>query len=575
MNYKLFIRQIAAILLVLIVSVSYMQTEGQEKIRRIKYVDPVYTRIGGTQRPARMPSKEERVSSNKGNIVLYFWDAVPDSIKVAVTAAKELWESKIHNTVPMKIEVDWSSINDDNIATTTEVSYQSVNKIMYPCTLESYLSGIAIGGEEDAPGDALIQFNSDIAWNCSFTDDSVEGYNVYTMALRSIAVSLGFGTSLCKMQDEPLEISFYEEYPSIFDTLVYHDGKCLSSLNGRNDEITEFATSNNVHVKTLKGSYRLYAPEKYEDFKSMVYLEVANSLMSYDLGMGDKKMEIDDGTIDILNGIGWDIKDNELLKIQCGDISETGIGSSYATHTFTLNNTDSGVTSYNWKFSLKCADGSYASISTGANPEFEIPKVDGLASNYYINLNGDLEGRVECDYTVGGTVYKCRPFNVSLELKPTILNITDVKRSDNGNYTFSALFDVQYVGSDYITVEVEEEYSSVLRTARFDEPFYAHVATGNISSLYYSWVTVRAKNEYGAVENTIEFEPSYVSRSMRMSSVDMVQVCDNISVYSLQGVPVYEGPVDSFNKTALQSGIYIQSGVNRAGNTITSKILVP
>lgn len=47
------------------------------------------------------------------------------------------------------------------------------------------------------------------------------------------------------------------------------------------------------------------------------------------------------------------------------------------------------------------------------------------------------------------------------------------------------------------------------------------------------------------------------------------------SALVMQGVPVYEGPVDSFNKTALQSGIYIQSGVNRAGNTITSKILVP
>lgn len=47
------------------------------------------------------------------------------------------------------------------------------------------------------------------------------------------------------------------------------------------------------------------------------------------------------------------------------------------------------------------------------------------------------------------------------------------------------------------------------------------------------------------------------------------------SAFIMQGVPVYEGPVDSFNKTALQSGIYIQSGVNRAGNTITSKILVP
>lgn len=574
MNYKLFIRQFAAIMLVLIVSVSYMQTEGQQKIRRIKYVDPVYTRIGGPQRPARMPSKEERVSSNKGNIVLVFWDEVPDSIRVAVTVAKELWESKIHNTVPMKIEVGWLGL-DDSIATTTEVSPNERDGVVYPCTLETFLLGEPFGFGEDMPADALILLNSDIAWNCSFTDDSVEGYNVYTMTLRSIAVSLGFGTSLYKMQDEPLEISFNEIYPSIFDTLVYHDGKCLSSLYGKDDEITEFATSNDVYVNAVKGSYKLYAPETYEDFKSMVYLNIANSLMSYDLGMGDKKMEIDECTIDILNGIGWDIKDDELLKIQCSDITDTGIGSSYATHTFTLNNSGSDVSSYNWTFSLKSADGSYVSISTGANPEFEIPKVDGLASNYYINLNGDLEGRVECDYTVGGTVYKCRPFNVSLELKPTILNITDVKRSDNGNYTFSALFDVQYVGSDYITVEVEEEYSSVLRTARFDEPFYAHVATGNISSLYYSWVTVRAKNEYGAVENTIEFEPSYVSRSMRMSSVDMVQVCDNISVYSLQGVPVYEGPVDSFNKTALQSGIYIQSGVDRAGNTITSKILVP
>ena len=44
---------------------------------------------------SEMPTKAERNSSTKGFISLYFDDAVPYSMRIALTAAKEYWESKI------------------------------------------------------------------------------------------------------------------------------------------------------------------------------------------------------------------------------------------------------------------------------------------------------------------------------------------------------------------------------------------------------------------------------------------------------------------------------------------------
>ena len=144
------------------------------------------------------------------------------------------------------------------------------------------------------------------------------------------------------------------------------------------------------------------------------------------------------------------------------------------------------------EFYLKNKGGEYISVSTGNNFDFTINEISN-PREYFVNLDGDLEGKVECEYMLSGNIFKAAPFSISLELKPEILSIDDVVVISNDDYSFNLLFNVRYTGADYINVEVEEEYNTTVRLYTFEEPFIAHVKTGNITSLYYSWVTIEAK----------------------------------------------------------------------------------
>lgn len=53
----------------------------------------------------KLPPKHHRVSSKRGDIRLLGVDEFPDSVKIALEAAKSLWEAKIHNKQPIYLEV--------------------------------------------------------------------------------------------------------------------------------------------------------------------------------------------------------------------------------------------------------------------------------------------------------------------------------------------------------------------------------------------------------------------------------------------------------------------------------------
>lgn len=201
------------------------------------------------------------------------------------------------------------------------------------------------------------------------------------------------------------------------------------------------------------------------------------------------------------------IQSNTSLTIKCNDISNNGSGSSYEPHIFSLDKKNENVSNFSWRFLLKNKQGEYTQIANGNTENFTIDKVS-LPDNFYININGDLEGRIECDYSLNGQRYNAVPFSFSLELKP-IISIDNISTVDTGDSEFSLSFDVKYAGADYVSVEIEEEYNTTLRNYRFDEPYIAHVKIGNITNLYYSWVTIIVSNKYGTTSKTLEYEPTF------------------------------------------------------------------
>lgn len=283
-------------------------------------------------------------------------------------------------------------------------------------------------------------------------------------------------------------------------------------------------------------------------------------------------MSIDDETCDILRAIGWDLPLSGL-SIKCDNISDNGIGSSYESHTFSLLKGDENVSNYSWRFLLKDKQGNYTRISDGTGESFTIAEISS-PDNYFVNVNGDLEGRIECDYTLEGKRYSAIPFTLSLELKPIIFSIDDLTVVNSVPYGFYLTFTVRYAGADYVSVEVEEEYSTNLRNYRFDEPYIAHVKTGNISNLYYSWVTVIVSNKYGTAQETMEFAPTCGVKELEATSdISSNSHIVKIVLYNIDGILTFNGTPFEFENKTFKPGVYVKKEIFDNGDSRTSKVL--
>ena len=502
---------------------------------------------------SEMPTKAERSSSTKGFISLYFDDAVPDSMRIALTAAKEYWESKIPIQQEVIICAEMASLDSD-VATEVYAGYsEDIGYQGYPTALESQLVG-DVKGTIESP-DGYIYINSNKQWNCSFSNNSSEGLNVYTIGLRAIAIAFGFGSSIMQYFDE--DDGYKEKYMfgcylgSCFDKKIYDNEHYLVDFNEGSQELYNFVLFSKLQVRGQENIYNLYSSNPFVQSKSLVYLDEPSSLMHYNIGDGDKFFTIDDITIDILNGLGWNIQPSrDVSKIKCNNIGDDGIGSAYTSHTFSLQT--SNATGYNWKFYLKNSSGNFTLISSGTNSTLTIPEITST-NNYYINLNGDLEGRIECVYTANGKTHQANPFSVSLELKPTILSVDNVTINKIDNELFTVSFTVQYRGADYIAVGLEVENDPVLAETLFKEPFLAHVTTGRLSIHNNNWVHIRVYNKYGEVIRTLEF--------LRTTDAEIIYTnlnVNEITVYSIFGEKMYSGKESDFDDKLLQPGVYIK-----------------
>lgn len=262
------------------------------------------------------------------------------------------------------------------------------------------------------------------------------------------------------------------------------------------------------------------------------------------------------------------------FTIKCNDISDEGVGSAYLTHTFTLSKADENVSDYNWRFLLKDKQGKYAQISNGKDEEFTIASVS-TSDDFLVNDEGNLEGKIECDYTLNGERRGAVPFQISLDLKPSILSIDDLTKVADGDYGFYLTFTVRYVGAKSITVELEEEYSTSLRNYRFDEPDIAHVKTGSMSSLYYSWVYIIASNKYGSIRKTLEFAPEEDASVPTISDDSSNQGnVSKIVMFSLEGRLIFTGSPSEFKNRDFNQGIYLKEEIFENGLSQKSKVLI-
>ncbi|MDE6301232.1 MAG: hypothetical protein K2M19_05910 [Muribaculaceae bacterium] len=157
------------------------------------------------------------------------------------------------------------------------------------------------------------------------------------------------------------------------------------------------------------------------------------------------------------------------------------------------------------------------------------------------------------------------------ESKPVIKRIFNLERTDYDDFTFSLKFDVEYSGASCVKVEIEEEYSTTLRTTIYNEPDIVHVSTGRITGLAYSRVIVSCTNAYGTAEEVMEFAPAYPGFT---NDAENAGPFDTTTIFGVDGIPLYEGALTEIDKGILPRGIYIRVDSDMRGRHKSSKFIV-
>ncbi len=90
---------------------------------------------------------------------------------------------------------------------------------------------------------------------------------------------------------------------------------------------------------------------------------------------------------------------------------------------------------------------------------------------------------------------------------PKIISVNYTREENSGFDSYNVICDVQYTGSKYLYVSVEEEFSSLSRSQFVYQENNAHFVCKDISSSCYAWIDITAENDYGQDTYSIELPP--------------------------------------------------------------------
>jgi len=532
-----------------------------------------------------LPKVERLSSSQRGSIEMIMGDDIPDSVRVCANVAAELWQSYLNNKYPIRLDVSYVDLDSENDIE-IEVLYRP-GDIYYPTSLYAHLFDVDLGGEE-GKADAYIFINKSKEWDCSHNKEiNASTRNLTYAMMRAIAVSLGFGSSVTQKTIRGNDIIAFgkSEGHSVFDNLIFSSqGKSLKDItnigNRQNSELTNYVQptqGTNLYALKQDEKHKLYAPENFEIYKSLVYLDNKESLMHHDLKTGTKQFRVDATTIELLDAIGWGINTPSEVEIIGEGIDENGLASAYESHTFTLQNHNGGtITDALWTYALPLQNGKDTVISQSSNSlPFNIEAIDN-EDKYRINMNGGISGKIIFTGKINGKEVK-DIFYLSLELKPRIKAVNIIKKESNAPLdSYNLYYTVEYVGSDHLFIQIEEEYGTGASSKFVYEPFFAHVVSKYIIAPFYNWVDITVENEYGKDIYTIELPPYTGSdtKALPLNKPEVKNRYTYIEVFDKQGRKITR--IEDLNELRMQKqGLYILKFYKDTTCVKTTKYLKP
>lgn len=459
-------------------------------------------------------AKPQRVSSKKRGKVIYelVGNDMPDSLQTCIKVAADVWNNYLHNEDTLKLQIFYDNTSTADIK--ISVCYYQYGEMAIPQSLSRERYNI----NDNYPFDAIIHINKQSDWASGLRNISKTSKNLTYALMRAIGTSLGIGSSIEKDKHNG-SFSFTYAVPTVFDKLIFsQSGNRLSDIdNSNSQELSIFTQSNSGFLYVYKQSddYKLYAPSTFDTNKSLKYLINDKSLMHYDIPADTVDLVVDDVTIDLLNAIGWNIKQKQDIEIIGEGIDDTGIASAYQTYRFYLNPNNMNITNHEWTYELPLNNGEYEIVARGNNADFHIPAITD-ENKYRHTLEGDISGIIRFKGTAGNNTVT-GIYNLTLELKPHIIKaeIISITPSELSIGDYDILVGVEYEGSHYLYGLVAEEDHGVAQSFFSDTPYYTNMNMTNVWLDDRVWIELTARNKYGSdvahIEIPADIYPSNIT----------------------------------------------------------------
>lgn len=238
---------------------------------------------------------------------------IPEQAFPAIDSALALWSRKITSPVPIKIQVNWTTVDGNFLAKTRPVTYMknfslsAPTNIWYPMALAEKIAKRELN--QSSEFEIEIALNSAINWYYG-TDGQTgtEEFDLLTIILHEIAHGLGFVSSANLTTDG---VSFSsDDYVDIYDQqLVTSDFSRLSAFNDDPSLLKEKVTSDDVYFLGANNDLlKCYAINIFLPSVSLSHLDdepEQETLMVPYFSTGEAFHIIDTSTLEVLQSMGW------------------------------------------------------------------------------------------------------------------------------------------------------------------------------------------------------------------------------------------------------------------------------
>lgn len=287
-----------------------------------------------------LPPQDFFNKTASSQFTINFLGAIPADVQTAVEYASSIWEQLITSDVPVEVDVLYFDLGAGTLGVCipnarNNFPFNNLPETFYPISLANKISGYDL---DTAHADMLMyisstaNFYTDTDGNCP-----PNKIDLVSVALHEFGHGLGFADSY-KIENTlgsfgmftssdlpPLTFPFYdlEKMPFIYSHFVQNDSaqELLDSSFFPNPStyMADLFTSNQVYFNgpfVLAANnnlpLRLYAPGTWDQGSSMVHLNELtypegnpNSLMTPFIANGEVEHLPGDGTLALLNDIGW------------------------------------------------------------------------------------------------------------------------------------------------------------------------------------------------------------------------------------------------------------------------------